>query len=169
MTLSPSKDCWSRYDIDANFRVLAEWLGPDFPRAMTFPELQWLSGAQEYRASGNFESWRGDLRQSRRQPARPPSTPIDSMFSFCSHGAPEYPDVNASQRSKKSEAETTALVEAQIAEAIASCGGDVHAALRATLVANACLEAEIERLTEAISTGFARGRMRKAPQRITKI
>jgi hypothetical protein len=25
---------------------------------MTFPELQWLSGAQEYRASGNFESWR---------------------------------------------------------------------------------------------------------------
>ena len=54
-----SKDCWSRYGIDANFRVLAEWLGPDFPRAMTFPELQWLSGAQEYRASGNFESWRG--------------------------------------------------------------------------------------------------------------
>jgi hypothetical protein len=48
-----------RYDIDANFRVLAEWLGPDFPRAMTFPELQWLSGAQEYRVSGNFESWRG--------------------------------------------------------------------------------------------------------------
>src|SRR6516162_8150640 len=34
---------------------------------------------------------------------------------------------------------------------------------------NAYLEAEIERLTEAISTGFARGRMRKAPQRITKI
>jgi hypothetical protein len=59
MTISPSKDCWSRYDIDANFRVLAEWLGPDFPRAMTFSELQWLSGAQEYRASGDFESWRG--------------------------------------------------------------------------------------------------------------
>src|SRR5262249_22700107 len=54
MTISPSKDCWSRYDIDANFRVLAEWLGPDFLRAMTFPELQWLSGAQEYRASGKF-------------------------------------------------------------------------------------------------------------------
>jgi len=59
MTISPSKDCWSRYDIDASFRVLAEWLGPDFPRAMTFSELQWLSGAQEYRASGDFESWRG--------------------------------------------------------------------------------------------------------------
>jgi len=61
------------------------------------------------------------------------------------------------------------LVEAEVAEAIASCGGDVRAALRATLIANAYLEAEIERLTEAISTGFARGRMRKAPQRITKI
>ena len=61
------------------------------------------------------------------------------------------------------------LVEAEVAEAIASCGGDVRAALRATLIANAYLEAEIERLTEAISTGFARGRIRKAPQRITKI
>ena len=66
--------------------------------------------------------------------------------------------MNASPCSKKSEAETTALVEAEVAEAIASCGGDVHAALRATLIANAYLEAEIERLTEAISTGFARGR-----------
>ena len=70
--------------------------------------------------------------------------------------------MNASQCSKKSEAETTALAEAEVAEAIASCGGDVRAALRATLIANAYLEAEIERLTEAISTGFARGRMRKA-------
>jgi hypothetical protein len=77
--------------------------------------------------------------------------------------------VNASQRSKKSEAGTAALVEAEVDEAIATCGGDVRAALRATLIANAYLEAEIERLTEAISTGFARGRMRKAPQRITKI
>jgi len=77
--------------------------------------------------------------------------------------------VNASQRSKKSEAGTAALVEAEVAEAIGTCGGDVRAALRATLIANAYLEAEIERLTKAISTGFARGRMRKAPQRVTKI
>jgi hypothetical protein len=83
--------------------------------------------------------------------------------------AEECPGVIASQHSKKSDAETTALVEAEIDEAIATCGGDVRAALRATLIANAYLEAEIERLTEAISTGFARGRMRKAPQRITKI
>jgi hypothetical protein len=83
--------------------------------------------------------------------------------------AEECPGVIASQHSKKSEAKTTALVEAEVDEAIATCGGDVRAALRATLIAKAYLEAEIERLTEAISTGFARGRMRKAPQRITKI
>jgi hypothetical protein len=77
--------------------------------------------------------------------------------------------VNVSQHSKKSEAETPALVEAEVDEAIATCGGDVRAALRATLIANTHLEAEIERLTKAISTGFARGRMRKAPQPITKI
>jgi len=169
MTISPSKDCWSRYDIDANFRVLAEWLGPDFPRAIIFPELQWLSGAQEYRPLEISNLGVVDPRQSRRQPLDLPPTPIDWMFSFCSHGAQECPDVNAWQHSKKSEAETTALVEAEVAEAIASCGGDVRAALRATLIANAYLETEIERLTEAISTGFGRGRMRKAPQRITKI
>ena len=77
--------------------------------------------------------------------------------------------MNASQRSKKSEAETAALVEAEVDETIATCGGDVRAALRATLIANAYLEAEIERLTQAISTGFVRGRMRKASQRVTKI
>ena len=65
--------------------------------------------------------------------------------------------MNASQRSKKSEAETTAVVEAEVDEAIATRGGDVPAALRATLIANPYLEAEIEPLTEAISTGFARG------------
>ena len=94
-----------------------------------------------------------DPRQSRRQPARPPSAPLTGCSQFV---------LMAAQR-------TTALVEAEVAEAIASCGGDVRAALRATLIANAYLETEIERLTEAISTGFGRGRMRKAPQRITKI
>ena len=77
--------------------------------------------------------------------------------------------MNASQRSKESEAETAALVEAEVDEAIATCGGDVRTALRATLIANAYLEAEIERLTKAISMGFTRGRMRKTPQQITKI
>jgi len=77
--------------------------------------------------------------------------------------------VNASERLKRSEAETAALLEAEVEEAIATCGGDVRAALCATLIANTYLKVEIERLTEAISTGFARGRMRKAPQRVNKI
>ena len=54
-------------------------------------------------------------------------------------------------------------LEGEVDEAIRICGGDVRAALRATLVANAYLETEVERLTEAISTGFARGRIRKSP------
>jgi hypothetical protein len=47
--------------------------------------------------------------------------PIDWMFSFCSHGAQR--DVNGSRRSKKSDAETATLVEAEVDEAIATCGG----------------------------------------------
>jgi len=67
--------------------------------------------------------------------------------------------VTALERSTRPEADT--VLEAEVDDAIAACAGDVRAALRATLVANAYLEAEVERLTEAISTGFARGRMRR--------
>jgi hypothetical protein len=74
--------------------------------------------------------------------------------------------VNASKRSITAEADALALLEAEVEEAIALCGGDERAALRATLITNAYLEGEVERLTEAISTGFARGRMRKPPQRV---
>jgi hypothetical protein len=76
------------------------------------------------------------------------------------------PDVNAAARSSELEAEIAVSLEAEVDEAIATCGGDVRAALRATLVANAYLEADLERLTEAMSTGFTRGRMRKPPQRV---
>ena len=70
----------------------------------------------------------------------------------------------ASQHSKKIRGrDYSPVVEAEVDEAIATCGGDVRAALHATLIANAYLEAEIERLI------FARGRMRKAPQRVTRI
>jgi hypothetical protein len=70
--------------------------------------------------------------------------------------------VNAAKE-QSTEAES---LETEVDEAIRICGGDVRAALRATLVANAYLETEVERLTEAISTGFARGRMRRPPQRV---
>ena len=74
--------------------------------------------------------------------------------------------MNAQEDAKEREAEAAALLEAEVDDAIATCGGDVRAALRATLIANRYLEAEIERLTEAVSTGFARGRMRKRIERV---
>jgi hypothetical protein len=76
--------------------------------------------------------------------------------------------VNASERSREPDADAAALLEAEVDEAIAICGGDIRAALRATLVANAYLEAEVERLTEAISTGFARSRIRRPPTKFRR-
>jgi hypothetical protein len=54
-------------------------------------------------------------------------------------------------------------IEDEVREALAICGGDAIAALRITLIANAFLEAEIDRLSTAVSSGFARGKVRKAP------
>lgn len=69
--------------------------------------------------------------------------------------------MSASNRSGGAEFDAAILLEAEVDEAIALCSGDIRAALRATLIANAYLEREIERSTETISTGLARGRMRK--------
>jgi hypothetical protein len=46
-------------------------------------------------------------------------------------------------------------VEAEVDAAIVVCDGDIRAALRATLVANAYLEAELERVLEMVSAGTA--------------
>jgi hypothetical protein len=67
MTISPSKDCWSRYDIDANFRVLAEWLGPGL-------------------AEGGDASVAPVARIGEAAGSTFLRPPIDWMFSFCSHG-----------------------------------------------------------------------------------
>ena len=56
-------------------------------------------------------------------------------------------------------------IEDKVQEAFVICGGDVIAALRITLIANALLGAEIDRLSAAVSSGFARGKVRKAPDR----
>jgi hypothetical protein len=56
-------------------------------------------------------------------------------------------------------------IEDEVQEAVAICGGDAIAALRITLIANAFLEAEIDRLSAAVSSGFPRGRVRKAVER----
>ncbi len=45
--------------------------------------------------------------------------------------------------------------------AIQICGGDVRAALRISLIANAFLEAEIDQLKSQVSAGFLRGRLHR--------
>jgi hypothetical protein len=52
-------------------------------------------------------------------------------------------------------------LEAELKEALDLCGGDHMKALRITLIANAFLEARLDELTAAASTGFSRGRVRK--------
>ena len=54
--------------------------------------------------------------------------------------------------------DTSDHLELAVEEAIALCDGDVCAALRAALVANSFLTAEVERLAQAVSFGFTRGR-----------
>jgi hypothetical protein len=62
-----------------------------------------------------------------------------------------------------SELDPAAQLEIEVQEAIDLCGGDARAALRATLIANAFLQSEVERLAATVSTGFARGRVRRRP------
>ena len=57
----------------------------------------------------------------------------------------------------------TAALEADTDGAIEACGGDPRAAVRALLVANRYLENEVDRLAEAVSAGFTRGRLRRPP------
>ena len=52
----------------------------------------------------------------------------------------------------------TDRLEAAVDEAIAACGGDVRAALKAMIVANEYLETEVSELMKAVSKAFVRGR-----------
>ncbi len=53
-------------------------------------------------------------------------------------------------------------IEYEIEQALAICDGDAIAALRATFIANAFLEARLEQLSASASTGFARGAVKRA-------
>jgi len=50
-------------------------------------------------------------------------------------------------------------LEAAVDEAIAECGGDARAAVRALLVANTYLEEARNRAIEMVSVGYARGKL----------
>jgi hypothetical protein len=51
-------------------------------------------------------------------------------------------------------------LEAAIDQAIATCGGDLRATIRALIVAKDYLESEVEELKKAVSHAFVRGRFR---------
>ena len=58
----------------------------------------------------------------------------------------------------------TDQLEAAADQAIATCGGDAREAVKALIVANHFLETELEKLRAAVSTGYARGKL-KPPDR----
>lgn len=53
-------------------------------------------------------------------------------------------------------------LEAAADQAIAACGGDAREAVKALIVANDFLEAQLEGLRRKVSTGYARGRLPEA-------
>jgi hypothetical protein len=55
-------------------------------------------------------------------------------------------------------------LEAATNQAIAACDGDVRAALKAAIVANAYLESELSALQTAVSNGYARGKWPAVPR-----
>jgi len=50
-------------------------------------------------------------------------------------------------------------LEAAVDAAIAACDGNVRATIRALIVSNSFLHAHVERLTDLVSPGFARGKL----------
>lgn len=50
-------------------------------------------------------------------------------------------------------------------QAIEACGGDAREAVKALLVANGFLEAELDALRASVSTGYARGRFDRSRHR----
>ena len=60
--------------------------------------------------------------------------------------------------SSQSDLEAGDGLEASVDEAIAACGGDVRATIRALIVANEYLETEVGELMKAVSHAYAKGR-----------
>ena len=56
-------------------------------------------------------------------------------------------------------------LEVAVAAVIEECEGNMRAAIRVLNVANSFLEAEVERLAEAVSRGYARGDVRPPTRR----
>jgi hypothetical protein len=61
---------------------------------------------------------------------------------------------------RPSDADPSAALEAEVDEAIATCGDDARATVRGLLVTNSYLENEIERLQREVSAGYSRRKIR---------
>jgi hypothetical protein len=55
-------------------------------------------------------------------------------------------------------------LEAAAEQAIAACGGDAHNAVKALIVANEFLEAQVSELQAAVSKGYGRGKFEPVPR-----
>jgi hypothetical protein len=55
-------------------------------------------------------------------------------------------------------------LEAATNKAIAACGGDARDAVKALIVANEFLEAQVRELQAAVSNGYARGKFEPVPR-----
>ena len=55
-------------------------------------------------------------------------------------------------------------LEAAANQAIAACGGEAREAVKALIVANEFLEAQVADLQAAVSNGYARGRFEPVPR-----
>jgi hypothetical protein len=56
-------------------------------------------------------------------------------------------------------------LDAAADQAISACGGDAREAVKALIVANDFLEAQLDELRTKVSTGYARGRLPAARDR----
>ena len=56
-------------------------------------------------------------------------------------------------------------LEAATDQAIAACGGNARDAVKALIVANEFLEAQVRELQAAVSNGYARGKFEDVPDR----
>ena len=72
--------------------------------------------------------------------------------------APVNPEAIMSQSTTPESQADADRLEAAADQAIAVCGGDVRAALKAMIVANEFLESEVSELMKAVSRAYVRGR-----------
>jgi stage V sporulation protein SpoVS len=63
-----------------------------------------------------------------------------------------------------SQADAAGQLEEATDQAIAACAGDARGAVKALIVANGYLEAEVRELRAAVSSGYARGKFEPVPR-----